>query len=309
MLVPFFRIEVTASARRSAAESLFVVGDFQDELAGVLALEKLQQSIRKSLEALNDVFARFQFARGHPSGHFAASDSVAVGVIEDHHSGHARAIDQQRQVVGWALHWAGGAVLRNRAANHDARATGEVRKSSFKNVAADVVKVNVDAVGTMRVQGFADVFVFVIDGGVEAEGPNDVLALLLAAGDAHHAAAFDFGDLAHHHAHRACGTRNDHSVALFGFAHIEKSEIGRHSRHTESAEIYRERRELRIDFGETFAITDGELLGAENSINMIANCERRIFRFHHPAQRERAHHFADLDGRYVGFSLVHPAAQ
>ena len=82
----------------------------------------------------------------------ASSDScgdalrVAVGVVEDHEPGHRRAGDQQLHVVGRAARGLGGVVLRDRAAEHDARAARESREHGVEDLAADVVEEDVDAV-------------------------------------------------------------------------------------------------------------------------------------------------------------------
>ena len=51
----------------------------------------------------------------------AAASRVALGVVEDDEALHARAADQQRQVVGRALHRGLVVVLADRAADDDAR--------------------------------------------------------------------------------------------------------------------------------------------------------------------------------------------
>src|SRR5687767_2415095 len=59
---------------------------------------------------------------------------------------HAGAVHQQRHVVGRALHAARGVVLRDRAADHDARVHGEAREACVQDLAAHVVEIDVDAV-------------------------------------------------------------------------------------------------------------------------------------------------------------------
>ena len=149
---------------------------------------------------------------------------------------HARAVDEQRHVVGRTFHALHVVVLRNRAADDDARVPGQVREQRVEDVAPDVVEVHMDPVWAVLPQRGLHVLVLVVDGGVEAELVDDVCAFLRTAGDAHGAAPLDARDLAHHLADRARSRRNDDGLAGLGLADFEQAEIGGHARHAEDAE-------------------------------------------------------------------------
>jgi hypothetical protein len=99
--------------------------------------------------------------------------------------------------------WCGIAVLRDCAANDHARAARELRERSVKDVADDVVEINVNAIRAMLPQRFVDILRLVVDGGVETELFHNVVALLGPAGDAYHGAAFYFGDLSYDRSYRS----------------------------------------------------------------------------------------------------------
>src|SRR6187455_225735 len=86
-------------------------------------------------------------------------------------------------------------ILRDRAAAGDAAAVVHQRETRLENVAADIVEIDVDAVGSRRPQRLEGRAVLVIDRGVEAEFGRQPLALVLAAGDADDVAALDLRDL------------------------------------------------------------------------------------------------------------------
>src|SRR5439155_11658706 len=58
--------------------------DLEDELAGVLAAEELEQRVRERVDAaFGDLLAGRQLALGAPLGHLACGVGVACGVVED----------------------------------------------------------------------------------------------------------------------------------------------------------------------------------------------------------------------------------
>src|SRR5439155_11083592 len=86
-------------------------------------------------------------------------------------------------------------ILRDRAATGDAAAVVHQRKTGFENVAADIVEIDVDALGGGGAQRLEGGTVLVIDRGVEPEFGSQPLAFVLAAGDADDVAAVDLRDL------------------------------------------------------------------------------------------------------------------
>ncbi len=82
---------------------------------------------------------------------------------------------------------------------------------------------------------------------VEAELLLDVVAFLLAAGDADRARALDFCNLADRRADRAGGRRDDDSLAGLRLADIQEPGIGGHAGHAEHAHRGRDGAEFRVD--------------------------------------------------------------
>src|ERR1700733_5197549 len=181
------------------------VGYFENEFSGVLALEELQQRFGERFEAVYDVLARFEFAGRHPVPHLLHGLSVTIRVVKYHHTFHAGAINQKRQIVRRSFDWRRIAVLRNCAADDHSCAARELRKRSVEDVATHVVEINVNAIRAMLAQRLADILGLVVNGGVEAQLLYNVIALLAPAGDAYHFAAFYFGDLSNDHSYRSGG--------------------------------------------------------------------------------------------------------
>ena len=79
---------------------------------------------------------------------------------------------------------------------------------------------------------------------VEAEFVLDVVAFVLAAGDADRARALDLRDLPDRRADRAGGRRDHHGLAGLRLADIEQAGIGGHAGHAEHADRGRDRRRV-----------------------------------------------------------------
>jgi hypothetical protein len=90
---------------------------------------------------------------------------------------------------------------------------------------ADVLEVDIDAVDGRPVELITPVLGLVVDAGVEAEILDDVVALLLAAGDTDHTGAPRLGDLAGHGADGSGGTGDDHRLPRLGLSQVE-AQIG-----------------------------------------------------------------------------------
>ena len=239
---------------------------------------------------------------------------VAVGVVEDDNAFHARAVHQQREVVGGTLDGSGVVVLRDGAADDDAGPQVDARENGVENLAADIVEVDVDAARTVFLQAILDGAGagFVIDTGVKAEFIDDEIAFFLAAGNADYTAAEVFGDLADRHADRTGRTRDDHRVARFGLTRLEQAEVTSHAWHAERVEPGRQGRHLRVDLEEASRLvgrrTNPVLLHANAAGNMLAHGKLVGLRRHHHAHAAGAHGFANGDRPDVGLAFVHPAA-
>ena len=184
-----------------------------------------------------------------------------------------------------------------------------LRSTASVIVAADIVEIDVDAVGAGRAQRRVEVLLgLVVDAGVEAELVLHEGALLRAAGDADHAAAHDLADLAHHLADRAGRRRDDDGLARLGLADIEQAEIGGHARHAEHAVGGRDRRQRGIDLAQSRPPADRIFLPAQPVLDDVAHGEARIARLHHLADGAAGHHLAQPDRRRIGRGVAHAAA-
>ena len=77
----------------------------------------------------------------------------------------------------------------------------EKRHHRFEDLAACVLEIDVDAVGTGLLEEIGKPLIETTDTGIEAELTGHVVALLWSPGDTHHPAALDPGDLADDRAH------------------------------------------------------------------------------------------------------------
>jgi len=72
-------------------------------------------------------------------------------------------------------------ILRDRPTAGDAAAIVHQRQTGFQNIAADIVEIDVDALGRRGPQRLEHSAVLVVDRGVEAEVARQPVALVLAA--------------------------------------------------------------------------------------------------------------------------------
>ena len=84
-----------AIAERAQARA----SDLEDELAEVLAAEELAERLGELLDPLDDVLARLELALAVPAGDLHRRLGVARREVEHDEALHARAVDEQRQVV------------------------------------------------------------------------------------------------------------------------------------------------------------------------------------------------------------------
>src|SRR5205085_2851854 len=154
---------------------------------------------------------------------------------------HARVVYEQGEVVGGAAHRLQLVVLRDRAADDDARLAREAGQGGVEYLAADVVEVHVDPLRTPIAKRRGDVLGLVVDGGVEAQVLDYVAALVRAAGDPHRASPLELCDLADHAADGARGAGDDHGLALGWLPDVEQPEVGGHARHPQRADVHGQR--------------------------------------------------------------------
>jgi predicted enzyme related to lactoylglutathione lyase len=129
----------------------------EDVLARVLTAEQHQQRFGEGLEAIDDVLVGLELPAREPLRHLGAALRPLSDVIGHHEAGHARMVDEQRQVVRRTADGLERVVLRDRPADHDTRVTSQLRQRRVEDLTADVVEVDVDPVRAVLAQGRRDV--------------------------------------------------------------------------------------------------------------------------------------------------------
>src|ERR1051325_545765 len=282
--------------------------DLHHHLAEVFAGEELVQRLDELVDAgLDHVLFRLQLALGHPAGHGRDRLAVALGVVKHHEALHAGAVDEQAHVVGRSADGR-GIVLADGAADTDAAVEGDLGQADVQDLAADVVEIDIDAVGRELAQAFGHVLALVVDAGVEAEFVDHKGALADAAGDADSPPALDLGQLTNDRAHGAGCARDYDRVPRLHGADVEQPEVGGHARHAEAAEVALQRHAAGLDLLQLPALHDGVFLHTGDSGDLVAGAKGRVVRFQHLPRAAGAHHLAQFDRRDVASARVHPAA-
>src|SRR5258708_13952536 len=167
-----------ARARARGASVPVRVLQLPHHLAGVAAVEQQVQRLGAALEALDDVLGGFDLAFPEPSGDLRLGGREAVEVVEDDEALHPPSPDQQVDVVARACRWPVAVVGGDRSAQDDAAFQRELAEAVVEDRAADVVEVQVDAVGAALAQTCREVVVLVVARLVEAQLLDYVGALL-----------------------------------------------------------------------------------------------------------------------------------
>mmetsp|Transcript_90960 Transcript_90960/g.257609 ORF Transcript_90960/g.257609 Transcript_90960/m.257609 type:complete len:211 (+) Transcript_90960:61-693(+) len=138
-----------------------------------------------------------QTSGSDPSCHFSSRVGVARGVAEDQEALHPDlVVHQQAGDATRPRAWIGGVVAADTPTADDAAAGVHPEERAAQDVAARVVKVNIDALGRRPLEVVAEGRPLVIDGGVEAELRDQQRALLVGPGDANNPGALELRDLA-----------------------------------------------------------------------------------------------------------------
>src|ERR1700682_3891720 len=116
--------------------------------------------------------------------------------------------------------------MGDQAADGHARERVEQREYRLEHGTADVLEVNVDALRAGLFQLRRKMRIAVIEAIVKAEFLFDVVAFVLAAGDADRACALDPRDLSDRRADRAGSRRNHDGLASPRLADVEQARHG-----------------------------------------------------------------------------------
>ena len=176
-------------------------------------------------------------------------------------------------------------------------------------IAADIVEIDVDALGRRLAHGVGEIARrLVVDGVVDLRHVLQPFALRLRTGGADHGAALGLGDLADHRAHRARGGGDEHRLAVFQFTDLEQACVGGEPRHAERAQIGRERSEAWIDLLEVRAGGDVPFAPAAEMADMVADFPLVVVGGDHLADGAARQHFADLEAIHIARAVGHPPA-
>src|SRR2546422_6903553 len=132
-----------SSSPASAALDGRIVADPHDELAEIPAAQETDERLRGVLQTDDDVLPVPEPALAEPRRAVAVEVGEAVGVLGDDEAPDERPVDEERGRIrpGRGLH---GVVLRDQAAERDARERVDEPQDGGEDVPADVVEVAVD---------------------------------------------------------------------------------------------------------------------------------------------------------------------
>src|SRR5436853_708557 len=157
------------------------------------------------LQSVDDIDAILELAFHPPLAQLHNGFHGARHVIRDEKAFEPRPLDNQLHQVIWAGGRLRGIVLRDQTAQRNARVEVDPAQHRIENFAADVFKINVDAVRAMLLQAVTDQFILVINRRIESEFFDQPATFFRAAGNADNAQTFDLADLADERADGAGG--------------------------------------------------------------------------------------------------------
>ena len=185
---------------------------------------------------------------------------------------------------------------------------GQPRQHGVEHLSPDVVEVDVDAVGGLPAQPPGQVRGLVVQAGVEPQLVHHGAAFALTAGDAHHPAALEPGDLPGDAARRPGGPGHHDGLALAWLPDVQQPEVRGQSGHPQRAQVGGQRRTVAVDHPRPLAVAHRVLLHAGRRRDVRPLREVVVTAGHHLADHAGAHHLTEPDRRDVRTALVHPAA-
>src|SRR5215207_2537281 len=277
--------------------------DFDERLAAVLAAEHAHERRRCVLEPVGDVLAPGELPLRHPGSESHRRLVVAVRIVGDEKALHPRSKDDQQAGSEGRLGTL-EVVLGDLPADDDPRADAQPAMYGRRQLAPDVVEVDVNAVRTGGLQRGSQLVVLVVDRDVVAV-ELAVGALVRAAGDPDRAAPHQLCDLPDDLADRAGRTRDDDRIPRLRPPDVQEAEVRRHPGHADDVE--RERRwieDLRDKTNGT-ASRDRVLLPAELADDEVTGREAPVLALDHLPERLRRDDVTKLERSGVGAGLAH----
>ena len=297
---------------RSSSPVRGVGADAHKLLAEVPALEHPHEGGGGVFQPVLDGLAEAHLAFLDQRRDLGEEVGAAVPAVEDDEALDPQALAQD----GGPDHRGGGRVLGagipgDHAAQGDAAEIGHVGKHRLQRLAADVLEIDVDAVG----RGLGDrggqllaVERVVVEADVIAQLRRGIGAFLGAAGDADHAHALEFRQLPDQRADRPGRGRDHDRLARLCAGHVVQAHPCGRARHPQDAEIGRERRGAGGDLLDHRAVRDAVRSPAERRDHEVARREIGVVRDRDLGHHLRGHRLTDLDRLGVAFRRRHAAA-
>lgn len=214
--------------------------DLEDSLAEVLALEHADEAIGGLLDAVGDAQVDGDAAVGDPLAHLLAVLLGVVGTeagLGDEEALHGDLLaDDLEQALDALLLIARGVVVGDHAAGGDAAVVVHVVNGGLEVVAADVLEVDVNALGSQALQGVGGGLLLVVEAAVEAELVDDEVELLVGADGADDLEALALGNLADDLADGAGSGADEEGLALLGLADAVQAGPGGQTGHAQGTE-------------------------------------------------------------------------
>src|SRR5690606_25832893 len=189
----------------------------------------------------------------------------AVGPVENDEALHLQALRQHTSEVPRARRWRRCVVRGDQSAERDAAKGVHQRQDGIENLSADVLEVDIDALRARRLEVGRQIARLVVNGSIEPEFVDQILALLRPACDADGTATFELRDLRNNRADGARRGRYHDGFTRLRLADLEQAEIRSPARHPQSADPALQWSEAGVDLDHPIALREGILLDAEQS--------------------------------------------
>jgi len=216
------------------------LANLQNGLAEVLALEQTNETLAGVVNALGDIHGSLESALAEPLLHLLlVLNSVPrthVGVTNDE-TAHSQALgDDLHEVLDGVLVLGLEVVLADHAAGDDAAEVVHAGDGGLELLAADVLVVDVDAVGREALEGVDGLLLLVVEAAVEAELLDDEVELLILTDGADDSQALVLGELPNELPNRTSGGGDEDGLALLGEADVVEGRVCGQTGHTKGTE-------------------------------------------------------------------------
>jgi hypothetical protein len=220
--------------------SLLELGDFQNSLAKVLAVEQTKETLGSIVNTVSDTELGIVSALVNPLLHILLVLGKVLGTeafVPDNEALNLETLcDYLHEVADGVLLGSGRVVLRDHAAADDATPVVHGVDGGLEVLTTNILIVDVNAVGSESGEGIGRLLVLVVEGGVETEVVDDVVLLLVVADGANDLEALVLGNLTNELADSTRGGADEDGLALLGLTNGVKARVGGEARHAESTD-------------------------------------------------------------------------